>query len=85
MTVKTITTRSHFDNDQSPVAMIVQVSGHYESSVYLIQGSKSVNAKSIMGMMTLGLAAGENVTVNADGADEEQAIAEIEKYLSAEN
>jgi len=41
-----------------------------------------MNAKSIMGMMTLGLAAGEQVLVTADGADENQAITEIEKYLS---
>ena len=57
----------------------------YESKITIESGDKTVNAKSIMGMMTLGLAAGENVTVNADGADEETAIAEIEKYLSAEN
>ena len=44
---------------------------------------KKVNAKSIMGMMTLGLAAGEDVTVSADGADEELAMENIEKYLSS--
>ena len=44
--------------------------------------SKKVNAKSIMGMMTLGLAAGEQVTISADGADENQAVTDIEKYLS---
>ena len=40
-----------------------------------------MNAKSIMGMMTLGLVTGESITVEADGTDEEQAVAEIEKYL----
>ena len=40
------------------------------------------NAKSIMGMMTLGLSSGEEITVSADGKDEEAAIREIEKYLS---
>ncbi len=68
-----------------PVALLVQVASRYESKITIESGDKTVNAKSIMGMMTLGLAAGENVTVNADGADEETAIAEIEKYLSAEN
>ena len=42
---------------------------------------KNINAKSIMGMMTLGLVTGESITVEADGTDEEQAVAEIEKYL----
>ncbi len=40
-----------------------------------------MNAKSIMGMMTLCLTAGESITVEADGTDEEQAVTEIEKYL----
>ena len=45
---------------------------------------KRVNAKSIMGMMSLGLDAGQTVTVICDGADEEAAINHIEKYLSGE-
>ena len=81
MTVKTITTRSHFDNDQSPVAMIVQMAGHYESSVYLIQGSKSVNAKSIMGMMTMFFKGGEEITIEADGKDEEMAVESVAALL----
>ena len=43
--------------------------------------AKRVNAKSIMGMMTLCLTAGEAITVVAEGDDEEQAVSEIEKYL----
>ena len=68
-----------------PVAMLVQVASQYESSVYIQTGeNKRVNAKSIMGMMSLGLNAGEKVTVEADGADEESAINHIEKYLSGD-
>ena len=64
-----------------PAAMLVQVASQYDSRIYLESGSKRVNAKSIMGMMTLGLVTGESITVEADGTDEEQAVAEIEKYL----
>ena len=45
-------------------------------------GEKRVNAKSIMGMMSLGLDAGEKVTVSVEGADEEEAMKGIEEYLS---
>ena len=65
-----------------PVAVLVQVASQYESKIYVECESKRVNAKSIMGMMTLGISVGEEVTVSADGADEEKAIAEIESYLS---
>ncbi len=64
-----------------PAAMLVQVASQYESSIYVESGEKRVNAKSIMGMMTLGLAEGETVRVTADGEDEKDAIDGIEKYL----
>ena len=64
-----------------PAAMLVQVASQYDSRIYLESGSKRLNAKSIMGMMTLGLIAGQSITVEADGADEDQAVSEIEKYL----
>ena len=65
-----------------PVAMLVQVASQYESSIYIECGDKKINAKSIMGMMSLGLVAGEEISVIANGSDEEDAIGGIEKYLS---
>ena len=67
-----------------PVAMLVQVASKYDSIVYLESADRKVNAKSIMGMMSLGLDSGETVTVMAEGADEEAAVADIEKYLCGE-
>ena len=64
-----------------PVAVLVQVASQYESAVYVEVGEKRVNAKSIMGMMALGIASGQTVTISADGEDETQAIDSIEKYL----
>ncbi|MFV0344111.1 MAG: HPr family phosphocarrier protein [Anaerocolumna sp.] len=68
-----------------PVALLVQVASQYESNIYVECEEKKVNAKSIMGMMSLGLAAGEEVVVIADGSDEEAAMDNIEKYLSSKN
>jgi len=65
-----------------PVAMLVQVASRHNSTVYLEAEGKKVNAKSIMGMMSLGLDAGEMVNVIADGSDEDEAINSIEAYLS---
>jgi catabolite repression HPr-like protein len=58
------------------------VASQFQSKIYVEHGNVKVNAKSIMGMMTLGLASGETVTVTADGEDEVQAIDKIEEYLS---
>ncbi len=68
-----------------PVAVLVQVASQYNSSIYVEWENRKVNAKSIMGMMTLGLSAGEEVVVSANGDDEENAMTDIVKYLSAAN
>ncbi len=65
-----------------PVALLVQVASQYESKIHVEVEGKRVNAKSIMGMMTLGLESGEEITVEAAGSDEEDAMQEIEKYLT---
>ena len=64
-----------------PVAMLVQVASKYESNIYLESTDKKVNAKSIMGMMSLGLDNGEQVIVTAEGTDEGEAVEAIQKYL----
>ncbi|MBR3607999.1 MAG: HPr family phosphocarrier protein [Lachnospiraceae bacterium] len=67
-----------------PIAVLVQVASQYDSSIYLETEGKRVNAKSIMGMMTLALNVGEKITVEASGTDEEKAIEGIEKYISGQ-
>lgn len=65
-----------------PIAMLVQTATKFSSTVYLDVENKRVNAKSIMGMMSLGLNMGEEVTVTANGKDEEAAVANLENYIS---
>lgn len=67
------------------VAVLVQVASQYNSSIYVECDDRKVNAKSIMGMMTLGLTAGEEVVVSANGDDEQTAMDDIVKYLSTAN
>jgi len=85
MTKKEITINLSGGLDARPIAMLVQVASQFESSVYIETTGKRVNAKSIMGMMGMGMAEGTQVTVVTDGSDEEEALLSIEKYLSGEN
>ena len=71
--------------DPSTIAMFIQIASQYDSKIYVEVEEKKVNAKSIMGMMSLGLPAGSDLTMIADGEDEANAIAHIEKYLNNEN
>lgn len=68
--------------EASPVAVLVQIASQYDSTVYLKSEGKRVNAKSIMGMMSLGLDVGEKLIIEADGNDEGEAIIQLEKFLS---
>lgn len=82
MITKTMTIKIPTGLEARPVAILVQVASQYESRILIEAEDKKINAKSIMGMMSLGLSAGEKIVVTAEGADEEKALDHIEKYLS---
>ncbi len=82
MTTKNIKVKIKSGAEARPVAVLVQVASQYESRIYVESGNKKFNAKSIMGMMTLGLNEGEEITVSAEGEDETEALNDIELYLS---
>ena len=82
MITKNMTIELQTGLEARPIALFVQVASQFDSSIYVEHENKRVNAKSIMGMMTLSLAAGEKIVVSADGQDEQDAIKGIEDYLS---
>ena len=82
MIKKPITIRLSSGLEARPVAMLVQVASQYTSNIYLESEARKVNAKSIMGMMTLGVPAGGKINVIAKGDDETKAIEHIGKYLN---
>lgn len=69
------------DSEARPVAVLVQIASQYDSRIFLLSEDKKINAKSIMGMMSLGLIQGEELTVEAEGDDEGKAVEHIEKFL----
>jgi catabolite repression HPr-like protein len=69
--------------EDRPIAELVQVASKYESRVYLEHGTRKVNAKSIMGMMSLEAVSGDCIEVMIDGDDETSAMDEITAFLCA--
>ncbi|WP_110112478.1 HPr family phosphocarrier protein [Bacillus sp. CGMCC 1.16541] len=67
-----------------PAAMFVQEANRFTSDVYLEKDGKKVNAKSIMGLMSLAIGAGSTVTLIADGADEQEALEALVSYVQQE-
>lgn len=67
-----------------PATILVQTATKFESDIELEYNSKKVNLKSIMGVMSLGVGKGAEVTIHTDGKDEEEAIEAISETLSSE-
>lgn len=68
--------------DGRPIALLVQEASQYASRIYIQMGDKQINAKSIMGMMSLKLAGGEKLMVVTDGVDEGEAAQGIEAFFA---
>ena len=81
MIERPITVRHEKGLEARRIAFLVQEASQYSSQIHLLVGTKKINAKSIMGMMSLSLMDGDLVTVVADGKDEEEAADGIEKFL----
>ncbi len=64
-----------------PAGMLAKKAKAFESSVTIAKGEKEAALTKLMAVMALGVKHGDTVTVKADGADEEAAIAEIKKFF----
>ena len=84
MVKKTVTVQRADGLEARPIAMLVQKASQFSSSVHIEVGTKNINAKSIMGMMSLSVANGDEIVVVTDGADEVAAAEEIELYLKSQ-
>ena len=74
MIKKPITINLSTGLEARPVAQLVQVASQFNSEIYVEIGKKRVNAKSIMGLLSLEIKQGESIFVLANGKDEKQAI-----------
>lgn len=64
------------------IALLVQTAGKYQSSVHLQMDNKTINLKSIMGVISIGNLSGNEVTISAEGKDEADAIEGLAAFLS---
>jgi len=66
-----------------PSALLVQTTKNFSSNIFFQKGSDRINAKSIMGIITLGAAYGTELKIIADGEDEETAVETIVKLFES--
>lgn len=67
-----------------PATLLVQAAGKFDSEITLEYKGRSVNLKSIMGVMSLGVGKGAEITITAEGSDENDAINTLTETMSRE-
>lgn len=81
MLEKTVEIKLESGLQARPAAKFVQEANRFDADIFLEKDGKKINAKSIMGLMTLALALGESVTIVADGSDEAEAIQALTEFV----
>lgn len=84
MTEKIVEISNPLGINSRPAALLVQTAGKFTSSVWLIKGTKRVNAKSIMGLMSLAVSKDNKVIIGAEGEDEHLAVKELAELLTSQ-
>lgn len=67
-----------------PAALFVQEANKFSSDIFVVKKEKKVNAKSIMGIMSLAISSGTEIKIEANGSDEEQAVQSLVQLVSQE-
>ncbi len=67
-----------------PATILVHAAGGFEADIFLEYKGKSVNLKSIMGVMSLGIPEGSDIKITANGTDAEEALTKLEEVLKKE-
>lgn len=60
-----------------PATFFIQKANEYKSSIWVEKKDRRVNAKSLLGVLSLGIVKGTTITLIADGADEKEAISAL--------
>ncbi|MCA0163652.1 MULTISPECIES: HPr family phosphocarrier protein [Bacillus] len=85
MVEKTVTIQLKTGLQARPAALFVQEANRFGADIFLEKDGKKVNAKSIMGLMSLAISSGVTIKLIADGADEQEAIDALTDFINQEN
>jgi catabolite repression HPr-like protein len=81
MQVKQVEVKLKTGLQARPAALFVQEANRFSSDIFLEKDGKKVNAKSIMGLMSLAVSTGTEINIIADGDDEQSAIAALSDFI----
>ena len=83
MYVKEVVVQNHVGLHARPATFFIQKANEFKSSIWVEKEERRVNAKSLLGVLSLGIVGGTNIKVMADGADEESAVDGLVKLVQS--
>ncbi len=84
MFLKEVVIQNHVGLHARPATFFIQKANEYKSSIWIEKDEKKVNAKSLLGVLSLGVTKGVSITIMADGSDEEQAVNDLVALVSSD-
>ena len=67
-----------------PATFFIQRANEFKSSIWVVKDERKVNAKSLLGVLSLGITRGTSVTLVADGNDEDEALDSLVSLISSD-
>ena len=83
MYIKDVTVKNHVGLHARPATFFIQRANEYKSSVWVEKDERRVNAKSLLGVLSLGIIGGTNFRIIADGPDEQEAVDALVKLVES--
>ena len=83
MFVKEVTVQNHVGVHARRATFFIQKANEFKSSIWVEKEERRVNAKSLLGVLSLGIVGGTSIKVIADGADEQQAVESLVKLVAS--
>lgn len=82
MFVKDVTIQNQVGLHARPATYFIQKANEFKSSIWVEKDERKVNAKSLLGVLSLGIMGNSNIRIIASGTDEEQAVDELVKLVN---
>ncbi len=83
MYMKEVVVQNQVGLHARPATFFIQKANEYKSSIWVEKDSRRVNAKSLLGVLSLGITKGISITIVAEGADEEEAVSNLADLISS--
>ena len=83
MFLKEVVVQNQVGLHARPATFFIQKANEYRSSIWIEKDERRVNAKSLLGVLSLGITKGISITLIAEGPDEEKAVTELVDLVSS--